>query len=116
MTAANETSPVLTPDHESQSAFSLDAAAKPSKASRVAIREESEEDGKFLLYEPDSEAVLLMNGTGKRIFELCDGQRNVSEIAVELAQEYRVPDEVDLSAVVGKYLTVLARMHIVNVL
>ena len=40
------------------------------------------------------ETVVVLNGSGATILELCDGQRTVAEIVTELAARYRtVPDE-----------------------
>jgi pyrroloquinoline quinone biosynthesis protein D len=40
------------------------------------------------------ETVVVLNGTGADIVELCDGRRTVTEIAAELATRYRtVPDD-----------------------
>lgn len=39
------------------------------------------------------ETVVVLNGTGARIVELCDGQRTVAEIVTELSARYdNVPD------------------------
>lgn len=40
------------------------------------------------------ETVVVLNGTGAAILELCDGQRTVAEIVTELGAHYRsVPDD-----------------------
>jgi pyrroloquinoline quinone biosynthesis protein D len=45
-----------------------------------------------LLLQPES--VVVLNGSGVAILELCDGQRTVAEIVTELAARYRsVPDD-----------------------
>jgi pyrroloquinoline quinone biosynthesis protein D len=40
------------------------------------------------------ETVVVLNGTGAAVLELCDGQRTVDEIVASLGARYRsVPDE-----------------------
>jgi pyrroloquinoline quinone biosynthesis protein D len=40
------------------------------------------------------ETVVVLNGSGARILELCDGRRTVAEIVAELGARYRsVPDD-----------------------
>jgi pyrroloquinoline quinone biosynthesis protein D len=40
------------------------------------------------------ETVVVLNGTGANILELCDGRRSVAEIVAELGARYRgVPDD-----------------------
>ena len=40
------------------------------------------------------ETVVVLNGTGAEIIELCDGRRTVAEIVTELGARYRtVPDD-----------------------
>ena len=40
------------------------------------------------------ETVVVLNGSGAQILELCDGRRTVGEIVAELASRYRtVPDD-----------------------
>jgi pyrroloquinoline quinone biosynthesis protein D len=40
------------------------------------------------------ETVVVLNGSGARILELCDGRRTVAEIVAELGVRYRtVPDD-----------------------
>jgi len=50
------------------------------------------------------ETVVVLNGSGARILELCDGRRTVAEIVTELGARYQdVPDDE-----VRKFLTRLA--------
>jgi pyrroloquinoline quinone biosynthesis protein D len=48
--------------------------------------------GRHILLLP--ETVVVLNGTGADILELCDGQRTVAEIVAELGARYQgVPDD-----------------------
>jgi pyrroloquinoline quinone biosynthesis protein D len=56
------------------------------------------------------ETVVVLNGSGARIIELCDGRRTVAEIVAELGEEYqRVPDDE-----VQRFLTRLAARRCVE--
>lgn len=80
----------------------------------VSIREEAEEDGKHLLYEPENENVFLMNATAKRILDSCDGHKTVAQIVEDLAQQYEIPEGVNLRAVVVDHLTTLLVVKILR--
>jgi pyrroloquinoline quinone biosynthesis protein D len=79
----------------------------------VTIREETEEDGRFLLYEPQREALLVMNPTGKAILELCDGHRTAHEIVEELKKGFETPPDIDMQEEVERYLAILLKTNIV---
>jgi pyrroloquinoline quinone biosynthesis protein D len=56
------------------------------------------------------ETVVVLNGSGADILELCDGRHTVAEIVAELGSRYRtVPDEE-----VRRYLTQLAARRCVE--
>jgi pyrroloquinoline quinone biosynthesis protein D len=56
------------------------------------------------------ETVVVLNGSGGTILELCDGRRTVAEIEAELAARYRtVPDDE-----VQRFLTRLAARRCVE--
>jgi pyrroloquinoline quinone biosynthesis protein D len=56
------------------------------------------------------ETVVVLNGTGRDILELCDGRRSVAEIVAELGARYQtVPDDE-----VRRFLTGLAARRCVE--
>lgn len=71
------------------------------------VREEAEDDGRHLLYEPEQELILLVNRSGRAILELCDGRHTVGAIVREIQSRYELKAEVDLHAEVVRYVRVL---------
>ena len=47
-----------------------------------------EVEGEFILYNPDTLGIVLINQTTALIFELCDGTRTEDEIAREVERRY----------------------------
>ncbi len=62
---------------------------KPKLKERVVIIE-SENKNFFYLYDSDSESIYIINHTGKRILELCNGKRSIEDIANILRKEFNV--------------------------
>ena len=50
----------------------------------------------WLLYDPRSGAVHVINDSARRVWELCDGTRNMTDIESNLATAYTVPDTADV--------------------
>ena len=73
----------------------------------ASVREEAEDDGRHLLYEPNQELLLLINGSGRAILELCDGRRTVGAVVAELESRYDPRDGVDLRGEVLRFLRTL---------
>jgi hypothetical protein len=65
----------------------LSASSIPRKSERIAARAV---DGKALLVVVDAGKLHTLNVVGSRVFELCDGTRNVSAIAEQIATEFAV--------------------------
>jgi coenzyme PQQ biosynthesis protein PqqD len=67
--------------------------SRPARADRVlAHRGEAE----LVLLDPDDGNYYTLNEVGARVWELCDGQRRVAEIAETLHQEFDAPaDEIE---------------------
>jgi pyrroloquinoline quinone biosynthesis protein D len=51
----------------------------------------------YLIYDPDTDHVHVLNGTAREIFLLCNGSRTAEEIAAELARKYGVEPSVTLA-------------------
>jgi len=56
------------------------------KNSRVMVREE--EEGHFLLFNPDISLALILNTSSYEIWKLCDGQRETEQIQTQLESQY----------------------------
>ncbi len=52
-----------------------------------------ESDGELVVVLPEQGKFVVLNGTGAEVFQLLDGQRSLSEIAVVLSERYEVPLE-----------------------
>src|SRR5690242_1361376 len=94
--------------------FIVEDGMVPTKCSDVCVREEVEEDGLHLAFEPRSDTVLMMNATAWAIFDLCNGARTVGEIVQQLSQTFAVPHEVNIQDGVRKYLAVLRARQFVE--
>lgn len=71
----------------SSTVASLGASSIPRKSQRIAAREV---DGKAVVVVLDARKLHTLNPVGTRVFELCDGTRDVSAIAGLVAQEFEV--------------------------
>jgi hypothetical protein len=52
-----------------------------------------ESNGELVVVLPEQGKFVVLNGTGAEVFQLLDGQRSLSEIAVVLSERYEVPLE-----------------------
>jgi pyrroloquinoline quinone biosynthesis protein D len=62
---------------------------------------------RVLLY---PEGVVLLNGTGAAILDLCDGRRSIGEIAADLGERYHC----DVTSDVIQYLSGLVEQQLVR--
>lgn len=69
-------------------AASIPSDAKPALTSR-ARRQKDKVSGNPVIVYP--EGVLVLNPTGERILDLCDGKRTFEEIVTELAVRFNAP-------------------------
>jgi hypothetical protein len=68
------------PDTEQEAQVVIDEAMIPMKNPEVTVREEMEEDGKYILFNAENELILVVNPTGKFVFDNCDGKKTVGQI------------------------------------
>lgn len=68
-----------------------------------------EEDGAFL-FDPQSGSLKYINGTGVRIYELCDGGNTRAEIVTTLKDAYPDVDEETIAADTVSFLKELAAL------
>ena len=60
------------------------------------------------------EGMIRVQGTGRNILQLCDGQRSVAEIVTALSQQYGSADRVKIAEDVCSFLEALQRKRIVD--
>lgn len=60
------------------------------------------------------EGAIRLQGTGRAILELCDGQRTVEQIVGELQKLYRAGDPVRIQEEVGNFLQQLHQKRIID--
>lgn len=65
----------------------LSAHSIPRKSERIAARAV---DGKAIVVVLDARKLHTLNGVGTRVFDLCDGHRDVAAIAAEIAKDFEV--------------------------
>lgn len=62
------------------------------RLNRVDISDEA------ILYTAAADELHTLNSTARRIWELCDGQHTIDEMAAALRSQFAVPDDVDVRA------------------
>lgn len=87
----------------------------PVKNSGVTVREEMEEDGKYILFNEENELILVINPTGKFILDSCDGNRSISQIVTELKNAFTVKDDIDLFSITKEYVSTLLLAKLVKI-
>jgi len=60
------------------------------------------------------EGMIRIQGTGRHILELCDGQRTVQQIVEVLAQKYGAADPAKILDDVGTFLEALQKKRILD--
>jgi coenzyme PQQ biosynthesis protein PqqD len=69
----------------------IDLESRPKRMQQV-IAQKAAND--FLLFNMEDGNYYSLNDIGGRIWELCDGNRSVSQLVVALAAEYDAPAEI----------------------
>jgi PqqD family protein of HPr-rel-A system len=78
---------------------------RPALRADIEIREL--DDSETVLYDPQSDAVHVLNRTAALIVNLCDGEHSTEEMATKLGEQFEVEAGVDLLADVEETLTSL---------
>ena len=89
----------------------VELSARPRLAPRARLRLDRK-TGEYVLLYP--EKGLLLNATSAAIAQRCTGERTVSEIVLELAQEFSEPDPKRLEAEVLELLSALAERGLIT--
>lgn len=69
----------------------------------------------LLLCEKGSARVHRLNSTAAAIWKLCDGQEDTSEIAKNVAREFRGPSATEIEADVGETLSKMTKLGILDI-
>lgn len=77
----------------------------PIKKSGVSIREEMEEDGKYVLFDAETEHILVVNSTGHYILKNCIGEKTVGDIINSIKNEFSIDEDIDIKTVVHDFIS-----------
>ncbi|MGE5342708.1 MAG: PqqD family protein [Candidatus Omnitrophota bacterium] len=88
----------------------------PTKNPMVTIREEMEDDGKYVLFNADNELILVINQTGKFILDNSDGSKTIGEIIDVITDQFSIPENADIQSAVTDYFKrlSLAKLIVLN--
>lgn len=100
---------------EQNSSIVIEEGTIPVKNPEVTIREEMEEDGKYILFNAENELILVINPTGKFILDDCDGEKSVGQIVKDIENNFRFEEDMDILAIVKKFLSMLAEAKLVKI-
>jgi hypothetical protein len=81
----------------------------------VTIREEIEEDGKYILFNSENEFILVINPTGKYILENCRGDKTVTQIVQDIKNEFTIKEDMELATVVKGYMVNLLKGDLIRI-
>jgi hypothetical protein len=94
----------------------IDDMTIPIKNPEVTVREEMEEDGKYILFNAENELILVTNPTGKFILDKCNGSNNMGQIINDLESEFTINEDVDLPTIVKEYVMILLKAKLVTIM
>jgi hypothetical protein len=103
------------PDTEQEAKVVIDESMIPMKNPEVTVREEIEEDGKYILFNAENELILVINPTGKFVFDNCDGKKTVGQIVKDIEDEFTVKEDMDLSFIVKEFVSTLLKAKLVKI-
>ena len=99
---------------EQEKPIAIEESMIPIKNQEVTIREEIEEDGKYVLFNAENELILVINSTGKFILENCNGERTVGDIVKNIQKNFTVKEDMDLNSIVKEYFSTLLLAKLVK--
>lgn len=114
MGSENQNTPAIQKDGHEKEAMVIENEFIPVKSPDVSIREEIEDDGKYVLFNAENELILMINATGKFILESCDGTKNVKEIIDYIEKSFRFVEDIDLTPVVKTFLTTANKTKLIS--
>ena len=84
---------------------------KPSKLDGVIL---TEADDESILYDSMEGQIHIVNRTGSKIWELCDGNHTVEDIAKSICEAFEADDLEEVKKDVEEYLVHLSRLELIN--
>jgi hypothetical protein len=81
----------------------------------VTIREEMEEDKKYILFNAENELVLVINPTGKFILDNCDGKKTIGNIIADIKKSFTTDEDMDIPAIVKGFVSTLLKAQLVTI-
>jgi hypothetical protein len=86
-----------------------------TKKREITIREEMEENGKYILFNAENELILVINSTGKFILDSCNGKKPVSQIIKDIEEQFTLGRDIDLFEVLKGYINTLLKAKLLKV-
>lgn len=80
----------------------------------VTIREEIEEDGRYVLFNAENELILMINPTGKFILDSCTG-KTVGEITADIKKSFTLKEDIDVMNIVKTFANLLLKAKLVKI-
>lgn len=87
----------------------------PIKNPDVTIREEMEEDKKYILFNAENELILVTNPTGKFILDNCTGEKTIGEIIKDIESNFTIKKDKDLFSIVKKFILTLLNAKLIKI-
>jgi hypothetical protein len=101
-------------NQEQETSMVVEETMIPMKNPEVTVREEMEEDGKYILFNAENELILVINPTGKFILDNCNGEKPVGQIVRDIENEFTVKEGIGLSTIVKDYVSTLLKAKLVT--
>jgi hypothetical protein len=102
-------------NQEQETPVVVEETMVPMKNPEVTVREEMEEDGKYILFNAENELILVINPTGKFILDNCNGEKSVGQIIKDIENEFTVEETTDLSSIVKGFVAILVKGKLVKI-
>ena len=85
--------------------------SKPLRRSDVLVESANDET---LLYDPVTRMVYVLNSTARLIWDLCDQQHDIEEMAIALQQRFTVPADCDLRGDIEQILAEISQQGLLQ--
>ena len=72
------------------------------------------DDGRGIVYIPQSGKIKILNATGTAILNLCDGEHSLDDIAAEIAKQFEGTTEKEVQADIADYIELLKKEAILH--
>jgi len=93
----------------------LDEKVVLLKNPEVTIKEEMEDDGKYILYNAENELILVINSTGKFILDSCNGKKTIGQIIKDIENHFTIKEDMILSKITKEYISNLLKAKLVMI-